>query len=59
MISTGMVCVRVLSKANIGVDIRLELDIEKSSVSDPHSIYADTDQAFMTNADPDQIPDPD
>jgi hypothetical protein len=29
-----------------------------SSFSDPHSLYADPDPAFMTNADPDLIPDP-
>jgi hypothetical protein len=36
----------------------LVLSSAKTSVSDPHSLYADPDPAFLKNADPDPFPDP-
>jgi hypothetical protein len=51
LIRTCRMCGPFFSYANVELDC--------SSVSDPHRFYADPDPAFLLNADPDPEPDPD
>jgi PBC domain len=48
----------VLSLRNLNDEVRPVTFTVFPSISDPHTLYADPDPAFLTNSDPDPIQDP-